>query len=320
MENKPKFRPNQNLRLMDQVREGLRYHHYAYRTEQTYCQWILRYIQYFGGKTHPLLLGAKLAASGNVSEDGYQRSHEPQRPVAAVVNACDAKRHDQYMVEESGFGVCQGIVVQHSLPGYGPELSVNRPVRTRMPGGVGAGGWGRKTPATRLAGPSCVARRKIHGYAASLARWMAPLNRERGSKHSQRHIPPAGRPGGQCSRPLLYFCSSVGSITAGTTAPGGQGVQPPAPQHGAASRHPFWSFGKPLCEPRSRQSRRIDARDCIAGGSTGSCQSCRAPRQGSHATGTGCDQRLVQSRPDPRRCRAAARFQARNPPTGPVSW
>ncbi|MGV8058287.1 MAG: integron integrase [Smithellaceae bacterium] len=59
MENKPKFHPNQNLKLMDQVREVLRYHHYSYRTEQTYCQWILRYIQHFGGKTHPKLLGAK---------------------------------------------------------------------------------------------------------------------------------------------------------------------------------------------------------------------------------------------------------------------
>ncbi len=49
--NPPKFHPNPKLRLMDQVREVLRYHHYAYRTEQTYCQWILRYIHYFGGKT-----------------------------------------------------------------------------------------------------------------------------------------------------------------------------------------------------------------------------------------------------------------------------
>jgi site-specific recombinase XerD len=57
--NKPKFHPNPHLKLMDQVREVLRYHHYAYRTEQTYCQWILRYIHYFGGKTHPRLLGAK---------------------------------------------------------------------------------------------------------------------------------------------------------------------------------------------------------------------------------------------------------------------
>jgi len=58
-ETKPKFRPNPDLKLMDQVREVLRYHHYAYRTEQTYCQWILRYIYYFGGKTHPRQLGAK---------------------------------------------------------------------------------------------------------------------------------------------------------------------------------------------------------------------------------------------------------------------
>ncbi len=57
--NKAKFRPNAGLKLMDQVREVLRYHHYAYRTEQTYCQWILRYIHHFGGKTHPNLLGAK---------------------------------------------------------------------------------------------------------------------------------------------------------------------------------------------------------------------------------------------------------------------
>jgi integron integrase len=60
---------------MDQVREVLRYHHYAYRTEQTYCQWILRYIHYFRGKTHPQLLGTKnieeflshLATESNVS-------------------------------------------------------------------------------------------------------------------------------------------------------------------------------------------------------------------------------------------------------------
>ena len=59
MENKPKFHPNPKLKLMDQVREVLRYHHYAYRTEQTYCQWILRYIHHFGGKTHPRCLGVK---------------------------------------------------------------------------------------------------------------------------------------------------------------------------------------------------------------------------------------------------------------------
>ena len=44
---------------MDQVRQVLRYHHYAYRTEQTYCDWIRRYIWYHGGKIHPREMGKK---------------------------------------------------------------------------------------------------------------------------------------------------------------------------------------------------------------------------------------------------------------------
>ena len=59
MENSKKFRPDTKLRLMDQVRQVLRYHHYAYRTEQTYCDWIMRYIRYHGGKTHPRNMGKK---------------------------------------------------------------------------------------------------------------------------------------------------------------------------------------------------------------------------------------------------------------------
>ena len=42
MKHNQKFRPNPEARLLDQVREVLRYHHYAYRTEQTYCEWIVR--------------------------------------------------------------------------------------------------------------------------------------------------------------------------------------------------------------------------------------------------------------------------------------
>ena len=33
----PKFVPDQDLKLMDQVRQVLRYHHYSYGTEQAYC-------------------------------------------------------------------------------------------------------------------------------------------------------------------------------------------------------------------------------------------------------------------------------------------
>jgi integron integrase len=57
MEIKKKFKPDPGLRLMDQVRQVLRYHHYAYRTEQTYCDWIVRYIKFHGGKKHPADMG-----------------------------------------------------------------------------------------------------------------------------------------------------------------------------------------------------------------------------------------------------------------------
>jgi len=39
-------------RLMDQVREAIRLRHYSIRTEQSYLQWIKRYIL-FHGKRHP---------------------------------------------------------------------------------------------------------------------------------------------------------------------------------------------------------------------------------------------------------------------------
>lgn len=44
-------------RLLDQVRDALRFRHYSLRTEQTYVHWIRRYIV-FHGKRHPKDLGA----------------------------------------------------------------------------------------------------------------------------------------------------------------------------------------------------------------------------------------------------------------------
>jgi len=44
-------------KLLDQVSEALRTKHYAYRTEQTYLDWIKRYI-IFHKKRHPKDMGA----------------------------------------------------------------------------------------------------------------------------------------------------------------------------------------------------------------------------------------------------------------------
>lgn len=45
-------------RLLEQVRDRLRVLHYSYRTEQSYIDWIKRYVL-FHGKRHPVELGAR---------------------------------------------------------------------------------------------------------------------------------------------------------------------------------------------------------------------------------------------------------------------
>ena len=44
-------------RLLDSVREAIRTRHYSRRTEETYLQWMKRFI-IFSGKRHPCELGA----------------------------------------------------------------------------------------------------------------------------------------------------------------------------------------------------------------------------------------------------------------------
>ena len=48
--SKPKYLPDPDLKLMDQVRQVMRYYHYAYRTESAYCDWIVRYIKFHDGR------------------------------------------------------------------------------------------------------------------------------------------------------------------------------------------------------------------------------------------------------------------------------
>ena len=49
------FRPTAT-KLMDQLRETLRFYHYAYNTEKSYVEWILKFIR-FNGKKHPREMG-----------------------------------------------------------------------------------------------------------------------------------------------------------------------------------------------------------------------------------------------------------------------
>ena len=45
------------MKLVDQVRQIMRLHHYSYETEKAYWHWIRRFIV-FNGKRHPKELGA----------------------------------------------------------------------------------------------------------------------------------------------------------------------------------------------------------------------------------------------------------------------
>lgn len=57
MDESNTFKPGA-LRLMDQVRETLRFYHYAYSTEKSYIEWIIRFIR-FNGKRHPKDMGKR---------------------------------------------------------------------------------------------------------------------------------------------------------------------------------------------------------------------------------------------------------------------
>ena len=63
--------------------------------------------------------------------------------MAIVPDAGDANGHDQQMAQGSRIAVCKRLVGEHSLPGYGPVISVNRPVR---PACRVVWGLGEKTP------------------------------------------------------------------------------------------------------------------------------------------------------------------------------
>ena len=51
--NGPVFVPNPKARLFDQVREVMRFHHYALRTEEAYLQWIRRFLVFHRTRSAP---------------------------------------------------------------------------------------------------------------------------------------------------------------------------------------------------------------------------------------------------------------------------
>jgi predicted aldo/keto reductase-like oxidoreductase len=76
---------NPPKKLLDQVRDIIRLKHYSYRTEETYVQWIVRYILSHD-KRHPKDMGVPeieeflthLAVAGNVAAATQNQSFSTQ--------------------------------------------------------------------------------------------------------------------------------------------------------------------------------------------------------------------------------------------------
>ncbi|SLM31205.1 Integrase/recombinase (fragment) [Desulfamplus magnetovallimortis] len=155
MENLKQFRPDPKLRLMDQVRQVLRYHHYAYRTEQTYCDWILRYIRYHGAKTHPRNMGKReieaflshLAVQENVAASTQRQALNAivflykkvlDIPVDKNLEPVRAKRHPRHPVVMTQSEVIrvlnhmQGIHLLMARLLYGSGLRLMECIRLRV--------------------------------------------------------------------------------------------------------------------------------------------------------------------------------------------
>jgi integron integrase len=155
MEGKAKFKPDPGLRLMDQVRQVLRYHHYAYRMEQAYCDWILRFVKFHGSQTHPRDMGkveidsflSHFAMERKVSASTQNQAFNAliflyrdvlDRPIEGKIEAVRAKRHPRLpvvMTQEEVQRVFAEMKGTHLLMAkllYGGGLRLMECVRLRV--------------------------------------------------------------------------------------------------------------------------------------------------------------------------------------------
>jgi site-specific recombinase XerD len=127
MQNPPK-------KLLDQVRDVIRLKHYSYRTEETYVQWIVRYIL-FHNKRHPKDMGVAeieeflthLAVEGNVAAATQNQALNAilflyrqvlQIELADRINAIRAKRPQQIPIvlsPDEAFAIIQQTTGVHRL-------------------------------------------------------------------------------------------------------------------------------------------------------------------------------------------------------------
>jgi integron integrase len=155
MENNRNFRPDSNLKIMDQVRQVLRYHHYAYRTEQAYCDWIVQYLKFYKYQQHPGEMGkteidtflSYLATDRKVSASTQRQALNAiiflykrvlDMPVSGDIEPVRAKRHIRLPVVmtknevQRVFAHMQGIHLLMAKILYGCGLRLMECIRLRI--------------------------------------------------------------------------------------------------------------------------------------------------------------------------------------------
>jgi len=146
--------PNPKARLREQVREVMRYKHYALRTEETYWHWIRRYIL-FHGKRHPRDMGAEqvrvflshLATVGGVAAATQNQAlnalvflyrevlHAPVGDLGEVDRARQVRRLPVVLTGEEVKRLLTAVAADYQLPVrllYGTGMRLMECVRLRV--------------------------------------------------------------------------------------------------------------------------------------------------------------------------------------------
>ncbi|MAI20554.1 MAG: hypothetical protein CMF28_04915 [Kiritimatiellaceae bacterium] len=74
--------------MMDQVGDVLRFQHYAFRTEGTYCFWIEGFLQVFNDERHPNEMGALMGWSRRRSVVGNRSVAVSEWGISGVRGRC----------------------------------------------------------------------------------------------------------------------------------------------------------------------------------------------------------------------------------------
>jgi integron integrase len=146
--------PTPPIKLLDQVRQALRVKHYAYRTEESYVQWIRRYIL-FHGKRHPNEMAepevqaflTHLAVEGKVAASTQNQAlsallflyrHVLRQPLSESIDAVRARQSKHLptvLTPEEVQRVLQHLEGTHQLLAkllYGAGLRVKEGLRLRV--------------------------------------------------------------------------------------------------------------------------------------------------------------------------------------------